>query len=43
MNTDEARRVIAQVLAQIAPEIDLMTVAPGADLQEELDLIRWTS
>ena len=38
MNTDEARGVIARVLAQIAPEVDLTTVAPNADLQEELDL-----
>ncbi|MGZ8752813.1 MAG: acyl carrier protein [Acidimicrobiia bacterium] len=38
MNTDEALGVVTRVLAQIAPEVDLATVAPNADLQEELDL-----
>ncbi len=38
MNTDEAQRVIVRILSQIAPEIDLTTVAPDALLQEELDL-----
>lgn len=38
MNRDEARNVIAQVLGQIAPEIDLTSVAADAELQLELDL-----
>jgi acyl carrier protein len=38
VNTDEALGVVTRVLAQIAPEVDLATVAPNADLQEELDL-----
>jgi acyl carrier protein len=38
VNTDEARNVVARVLATIAPEIDATTVAPDALLQEELDL-----
>jgi acyl carrier protein len=38
VNTDEALGVVTRVLAQIAPEVDLATVAPDAELQEELDL-----
>jgi pyruvate/2-oxoglutarate dehydrogenase complex dihydrolipoamide acyltransferase (E2) component len=38
MNTDEAREVLAQVLGQIAPEVDLTRVAVDAELQLELDL-----
>jgi acyl carrier protein len=38
VNTDEAREVLAQVLGQIAPEIDVASVAPDAELQTELDL-----
>ena len=38
MNTDDARDLIADVLAGIAPEIDLSTVDPSADLLHDLDL-----
>ncbi len=38
MTTDEARRVIFDVLAGIAPEIDPATVDDGVDLSEQLDL-----
>lgn len=38
MNAEEARDVVTRVLAQIAPEIDLATVPPDAELAEELDL-----
>ena len=38
MNTDNARALIADVLAGIAPEIDLSTVDPSADLLHDLDL-----
>ncbi len=38
MNTDEAREVIARILGQIAPEVDLATVAQDGELQQELDL-----
>ena len=38
MNTDQAHDLIRTVLHQIAPEADLDTVDPDADLREELDL-----
>jgi acyl carrier protein len=33
-----ARAVVADVLAEIAPEVDLAEVPPDADLREEADL-----
>ncbi|MGZ4691234.1 MAG: acyl carrier protein [Acidimicrobiia bacterium] len=38
MNIDEASDVIAGILGQIAPEIDLTSVPRDAELQQELDL-----
>jgi acyl carrier protein len=38
MNRDDARTLIADVLAGIAPEIDLTTVDPAAGLVDDLDL-----
>lgn len=38
MNEQQIRTVAADVLAGIAPEADLSTVADGADLREALDL-----
>ena len=38
MNRDEARALVAEVLAGIAPEVDLADVEPGEPLQEALDL-----
>ncbi len=38
MTADDARAAIARVLAEIAPEADLATVAPGDDLRTTLDL-----
>ena len=38
MNEQEIRRIAAEVLAGIAPEADLSTVADDADLREALDL-----
>ena len=38
MTTDETRKLVAELLAAIAPEVDLSTVADDADLREELDL-----
>jgi acyl carrier protein len=35
---DAAQRVIARVLSRIAPEADLATLDPSADLRENLDL-----
>ena len=38
MNAAEARTVVVDVLAQIAPEVDLKTVDPSARLRDEVDL-----
>lgn len=38
MNREEARRVIFEVLGDIAPEVDPSTVDDGVDLTEQLDL-----
>ena len=38
MTDAEARGAIAAAVASIAPEADLESVPPGADLREELDL-----
>lgn len=38
MNEREIRRIAAEVLAGIAPEADLSTLADDADLREALDL-----
>lgn len=38
MNEQEIRRIAAEVLAGIAPEADLSTLADDADLREALDL-----
>jgi acyl carrier protein len=38
MTDDEARRVILDVLARIAPEIDPATIDPEVELGDELDL-----
>lgn len=38
MNDDELRAVVRTVLSGIAPEADLDTLDPAAQLQEELDL-----
>jgi acyl carrier protein len=38
MTRDELERVVAGVLAGIAPEADLATVKAGEDLREALDL-----
>jgi acyl carrier protein len=38
MNAQEIRAMSARVLADIAPEADLSTVADDADLREALDL-----
>ncbi|WP_439115198.1 acyl carrier protein [Hydrogenophaga sp.] len=38
MNPNEIRQLAAQVLAGIAPEADLTTVADHEDLREALDL-----
>ena len=38
MNPDEARALVAEVLAGIAPEVDLADLEPGEPLQEALDL-----
>jgi acyl carrier protein len=38
VNTDEARAVIARIIGQIAPEVDLASVPQDAELQQELDL-----
>jgi acyl carrier protein len=38
MNNDEARAVVAAVIGQIAPEIDLDEVDPDTDLRDEADL-----
>lgn len=38
MTPDEARAVVADVLGQIAPEIDLDHVDAAEDLRDEIDL-----
>jgi acyl carrier protein len=38
MNTQEAKKVIFDVLSNIAPEIDASSVDHGLDLTEQLDL-----
>jgi acyl carrier protein len=38
MTPDEARAVVADVLGQIAPEIDLDDVDAAEDLRDEIDL-----
>lgn len=38
MNESEVRVVLADVLAGVAPEVDLSAVSGGAILREELDL-----
>ena len=38
MNADQARAIVAEVLAQIAPEADLADVEPDEDLRTGLDL-----
>ena len=38
MTTNETRKLVAELLAAIAPEVDLSTVGDDADLREELDL-----
>lgn len=38
MNTDESWDTLREALMGIAPEIDLQSVDPDANLQEELDL-----
>ncbi|HEY5156126.1 MAG TPA: acyl carrier protein [Acidimicrobiales bacterium] len=38
MNRDEARTLVAEVLAGIAPEVDLADVGPDESMQEALDL-----
>jgi acyl carrier protein len=38
MTPDEARALVADVLAGIAPEVDLATIDPSASMQQELDL-----
>jgi acyl carrier protein len=38
MTPEEIRRVVLSILGGIAPEVDLSTVRPGADLREELDI-----
>ena len=38
MSPEEARDLVAEVLAEVAPEADLGAVGPGETLQEALDL-----
>ncbi len=38
MTRDESRAILAEVLADIAPEAELSSVAEDADLREVLDL-----
>jgi len=35
---EEIRATIARVLGEIAPEVDLSTLAPGADMRSALDI-----
>jgi acyl carrier protein len=38
MNDDEIRARVLEVLARIAPELDPATLAPGANLRDQLDV-----
>jgi acyl carrier protein len=38
MTPNETKTLVAEILAAIAPEVDLSTVAADADLREALDL-----
>lgn len=38
LTTDEIHDLLARLLADIAPEVDLGDATPGGDLQEELGL-----
>jgi acyl carrier protein len=38
MNADDARTLVAEVLARIAPEVDLADIDPGEAMQPALDL-----
>lgn len=38
MNTDEARRIVVDAIAAVAPEIDVDTIDPRGELQLEADL-----
>jgi acyl carrier protein len=38
MNADDARTLVAEVLARIAPEVDLADIDPGEPMQPALDL-----
>lgn len=38
MNEAQVRTTIAEVLATIAPEVDLATVDPGSPLRDQIDL-----
>ncbi len=38
MTTEQARQAIREVLAEVAPDADLDTLAAGADLRDSLEL-----
>ena len=38
MTTDELRRVIIEVLARLAPEVNAATIDPASNLREQYDL-----
>jgi len=38
MNEQTIRTTVLRVLGEVAPEVDLATVAPADDLREQLDL-----
>jgi acyl carrier protein len=38
VNADDARALLDRLLHRIAPEVDLETIDPHAELQEDLDL-----
>jgi acyl carrier protein len=38
VNADDVKRVVVEVLARIAPEVDATAIPPGANIREELDL-----
>lgn len=38
MTVDEAKKAIEEVLGQVAPNADLATLAPDADLRDNLEL-----
>lgn len=38
MNTQQAAQAIEEVLGQVAPDADLTTLAPDADLRDSLEL-----